>query len=86
MIEFYEILATTLNLEYGNILLATSTKSQLQAVIDNDWPFFTNNTDLVKICLLDSDCGVIQDIIQDLGIEFYRFLAALAALYLPLVE
>ena len=86
MKEFYEILATTLNLEYGNILLATSTKSQLQAVIDNDWPFFTNNTDLVKICLLDSDCGVIQDIIQDLGIEFYRFLAALAALYLPLVE
>ena len=57
----------TLNLQYGNILLATSTNSQLQSVIDNDWPFFTNQTDLVKTCLTDSDCDSIHDIIQKLG-------------------
>ena len=65
--EFYVDLAMTLNLQYGNILLATSTNSQLQSVIDNDWPFFTNQTDLVKTCLMDSDCDSIHEIIQELG-------------------
>ena len=65
--EFYLVLASTLQLQYGNVLLATSTKSQLQTVIDNDWPFFTNYTHLVKKCLKDTDCDSIQDIIQKLG-------------------
>ena len=59
--------ADTLNLHCGNVLLATSTRSQLQSVIDNDWPFFTNNTDLVKSCLLNSTCEGIQDIIGKPG-------------------
>ena len=71
MKEFYMVLASTLNLQYGNILLATSTKSQLQSVIDNDWPFFTNHTDLVKTCLLDSDCETIQNIVEKLGNVFF---------------
>ena len=62
-------LATTLNLQYGNVLLATSTKSQLQAVRDIDGPFFTNNTDMVKTCTLDSKCDRLQDVIEDLGNE-----------------
>ena len=65
--QFYQVLVSTLDLQYGNVLLATSTKSQLQAVINNDWPFFTNQTDLVKTCLLDSDCDSLQDIFQKLG-------------------
>ena len=66
-------LAATLNLQYGNILLATSTKSQLQTVRDNDVPFFTNNTDLVKTCILDSECDRLQDVIGDLGKLFKVF-------------
>ena len=65
--QFYQVLVSTLDLQYGNVLLATSTKSQLQAVINNDWPFFTNQTDLVKTCLLDSGCDSLQDIFQKLG-------------------
>ena len=65
---FFHVLAKTLDLQYGNILLATSSKPQLQAVIDNDWPFFTNNTDLVKDCLSDSECESIQNIIRDQGL------------------
>ena len=64
---FYIDFATALNLQYGNILLATSTKSQLQALRNIDVPFFTNNTDLVKACLSDSKCDRLQDIIGDLG-------------------
>ena len=64
---FYMELASTLNLQYGNILLATSTKSQLQTVRDNDVPFFTNNTDLVKTCISDSKCDRLQEIMGNLG-------------------
>ena len=64
---FYMDLAATLDLEYGNTLLATSTKSQLQAVRDIDGPFFTNNTDLVKNCVLDSKCDRLQGIIKEMG-------------------
>ena len=64
---FYMDLAATLNLQYGNILLATSTKSWLQALIDNDRLFFTNYTDEVRNCILDSKCVIFQDIIQKQG-------------------
>ena len=67
MKEFYGVMANTFGLQYGNIMVATSTKSQLQAVIDNDWPFFGNNTEMVQSCLKDSKCGGIKDIIDSLG-------------------
>ena len=67
--EFYLVLASTLQLQYGNILLATSPKSQIQSVIDNDWPFFTNSTDLVKSCLKGLGCNKLQDVIQNLSIK-----------------
>ena len=59
--EFYLALASTLQLQYGNVLLAMSTKSQLQTVIDNEWPFFTDYTQLVKECLADSRCNNISE-------------------------
>ena len=67
--RFYDILASTLNLQYGNVLLATLTNQQRQAVIENDWPFFANNSDLVKRCLQESQCEGLQnwDIFQNLG-------------------
>ena len=64
---FYLDLAAVLDLQYGSVLLSTSSKSQLKTVIDNDWPFFTNNTDLVKDCLLNFNCKGVQDILQSLG-------------------
>ena len=64
---FYMDLATTLKLQYGDILLATSTKSQLLDLIENDEPFFANNTHLVKTCIFDSQCDGARNIIGDLG-------------------
>ena len=68
MNKFYDVLATKFNLEYGNVLLATSKMSDLQTTIDNDWPFFTNHTDLVKNCLSGLECNDTQEIIQTLGV------------------
>ena len=70
--QFYHVLASTLNLQYGNVLLATSTNSQLQdVIIRNDWPLFANNSDLVENCLQEYNCVGIQDIVQKLGIVFF---------------
>ena len=65
--QFYQVLADTLDLQYGNILWAMSTTAQMNAVIWNRWPFFTNFTRLVQNCLQQSDCGTLQDIYQHLG-------------------
>ena len=64
MNKFYDILAATMDLEYGNISMATLTKAQLRAAVDNEWPFFANNTKLVKNCLEFSECDIIQNVIQ----------------------
>ena len=70
--QFYHVLSSTLNLQYGNVLLATSTNGHLQDVLRNDWPFFGNKTDLVEKCLQEpSHCRAIQDIFQKLGIMYF---------------
>ena len=66
--QFYNVLAATLDLQYGNVLVATSTNAQLQAVIRYDWPFFVNNSNLIEKCLEESNCNGIADILQKLGI------------------
>ena len=65
--QFYLVLASTLNLQYGNVLLAAASNQHLQAVIRNGWPFFGNTTDLVTKLLQGSKCDECQDIFQKLG-------------------
>ena len=65
--QFYKVLADTLDLQYGNILIATSTTAQMQAVLNNKWPFFTNYTDLVKKCLQESKCVTLHNVFRSLG-------------------
>ena len=69
--KFFYVFASSLNLQFGNVLLATSTNAQLQDMIRNDWPFFSNNTEMVEKCLQKSQCDIIQDILQKLGIELF---------------
>ena len=68
--QFYKVLASTLDLQHGNVLLATSTNAHLKAA-RNGWPFFANNTDLVERYLQESHCDGIQDIFQNLGMKFF---------------
>ena len=64
--QFYQVLADTLDLQYGNILLATSTTAQMQAV-RNRLPYFVNYTELVQKCFVESKCNAAQNIYQNLG-------------------
>ena len=62
--KFYQVFASTLDLQYENILLATSTNSQLETIKTEEWPFLSNVTEK---CLTESDCTSLLDIYQNLG-------------------
>ena len=75
--QFYHILASTLDLQYGNILLAKSSNEQREAVLRKGLPFFLNHTDLVENCLQESTCDGVQHIFQKIGIfcfSIYSFI------------
>ena len=72
--QFYQVLADTLDMQYGNILLATMTSEQMQAAIRNKWPFFNKNTAFVEKCLQGSTCDTLQGLYQNLGKAILSFL------------
>ena len=59
--KFYQVVADTLDLQYGNILLTSSTIAQIRSAIWNRGPFFTNHTDLVKKSLQESKFDFMHD-------------------------
>ena len=69
--QFYHVLASTLELQFGNLLLATSTMTQLLALKRNNWPFFENYTTFVEKCLQNSVCDFVRDIHQQFGTWLY---------------
>ena len=75
--QFYQVLASTLDMQYGNILLATATNAQRENIINKGLPFFLNNTESVKKCLRESHCATLQDIFQGIGILSFISLANL---------
>ena len=65
--KFYKVMASTLNLQHGNVLLATLTNAQLGDMINNEWPFFGNNSGAVGKCLSENRCDALQDSLRELG-------------------
>ena len=65
--KFYLYLDKVLKLSYGDILLATSSKEDLKKIIDNDWPFLTNNTAIVKKCLNGDQCDNALELTKTSG-------------------
>ena len=68
--QFYDKMASTLGLQYGNILLATSTNAQLKSTLESDWPFFGDSAVFVEKCLVESKCDELQNIFSSLGNPF----------------
>ena len=65
--QFYHVMASTLDMLYGNILLATTTNVQRESIVRKGLPYFLNHTDLVEKCLQESNCDSPQDIFQNIG-------------------
>ena len=62
--HFYQVFASTIDLQYENILLATSANAQLETIKSKDWPFLSN---LTEKCLIESNCSSLLKIYQNLG-------------------
>ena len=64
---FYQALDKIFDLQFGKILLAVSSKEELQFMLDKDWPFFGNLTSQLGLCLNGTSCTQITQVIQNLG-------------------
>ena len=62
--QMYLLLDDIFNLQYGKILLATSSPSQLDAMIAKDWPYFSHYSQEINECLGGGSCQGITDIMQ----------------------
>ena len=67
MNQFYLVLEKSLNLQYGKILLATSSPSQLEDLIAKDVPYFSVYTSQVKDCLHEDSCQGVENLVTSLG-------------------
>jgi hypothetical protein len=65
--KFYSSLDKIFNLQYGKILLATSSPNELQNQVDNNWPFFSHYSKEVEQCLSGASCQEVRDAILALG-------------------
>ena len=64
---FYQALDKIFDLQFGKILLAVSTKEELQFMFDKGWAFFGNLTNELGHCLNGTRCTQIAEAIQNLG-------------------
>ena len=65
--DIFPILEEELDLEFGQILLASASPDELQAILARDWPYLDSFAGEVDACL-DGDCTKVASIIQELGI------------------
>ena len=69
--KFYQALDHVFNLDYGKNLLATSSRAQLQDMINKDYPFFMNHKVDVHNCLNNMSCQIVENIVENLGKNSY---------------
>ena len=64
---FYLALDQKFDFQLGRILLATSSPSELQAMIAKEWPFFTHHTKEIDQCLSGASCQKVAALVDTLG-------------------
>ena len=70
--EFYSAMDKHFDFQYGRILLALSTKPQLEDMLEKEWPLFDNFKTELEGCLNGTICRSIDDHINSLGIQCSR--------------
>ena len=64
---FYHALDSILHLQYGKVLLATAPRNHLERVLERGWPYFTNISHHVSMCLNGTNCQGALDLVNSLG-------------------
>ena len=67
--QVYLALDSILHFQYGKILLATSSPSQLKAMLAKDWPYFTPYAKQFDQCLSGVSCQRVIDLIKTIGVS-----------------
>ena len=65
--ELYLILEEKYDLQYGKVLLALSSKEELEEMMDKDWPFFAKYSQELELCLNGTSCDSLNGVIATLG-------------------
>ena len=71
MNQFYLALDQIFSFHLGEILLATASPSELQAMIAKDLPYFTHYSHEIDECLSGASCQGIMNLVQTLGNLIY---------------
>ena len=64
--DLFPTLEEELGLEYGRILLASASPTELQAILARDWPYLDSFAEEVDTCL-DGNCTRVATIVLELG-------------------
>ena len=67
MNELYLALDKIMQFQYGKILLASVSLSELQNMVNKDFPYFTNFAEDLDQCVYGTSCQGVQDLVQSLG-------------------
>ena len=65
--QFYLALDKIFWFQYGKILLALTSSSEIEHMISKDLPYLTNFTQDIKHCLSSADCQGVMEVVQSLG-------------------
>ena len=71
--NLYLALEEEFDLQYGKVLLALSSKGELEEMLEKEWPFFDKYRQEVNLCLSGTTCDSLKDIIAMLGKELLQF-------------
>jgi hypothetical protein len=67
MAQFYAALDNIFNLQFGKILLATASLSQLEDMMAKDLPYLTKYSNEIDQCIKNASCQKVVNLIQTLG-------------------
>ena len=65
--KLYDAIDEILQLSYGDLLLATSSKEDILTMLHNEWPFFTKYKAELEDCLRSNACQGVGDILKTQG-------------------
>ena len=65
--QLYLDLDKIFHFQLGKILLATASPSEIEAMIAEDWPYFTSHSQQIDECLNGASCQGIKNLVQTLG-------------------
>ena len=67
ILGFFEAANKIFQLEYGKILLAISSSSQLEEMVDKGLPYLANYTEAARSCFNGSSCNGVRGVVDTLG-------------------